>query len=111
RSFFSGHSSLSFASAGLICSHHLKLDLFESNGDEIACVMALTAATATATLRVVGDQHYLSDVVMGAVIGTSIGFGLPLLHHYRSSTPAETKSAFRWHILPTLGGISAGGTF
>lgn len=110
RSFFSGHSSLSFTSAGLICSHHLTLDLFESSADEIACATGLAAAAATATLRVVGDQHYLSDVLVGAVIGASIGFGLPALHHYRTRSP-ERPSAFQWHVMPTLGGVSAGGTF
>ncbi len=93
RSFFSGHSALSFTSAALVCAHHMSLDLFESAADPVACVSALVAAGAVATLRVVGDMHYASDVITGALVGAAVGLGFPLLHHYKRSVPGEPASA------------------
>jgi hypothetical protein len=93
RSFFSGHSALSFTSAALVCAHHMSLDLFESAADPVACVSALVAAGAVATLRVVGDMHYASDVITGALIGAAVGLGFPLLHHYKRSVLGEPASA------------------
>jgi membrane-associated phospholipid phosphatase len=109
RSFFSGHSSQAFVSASLICSHHLELHLYDSAADAITCAAAMTAATSTAVLRVMGDMHYLSDVVTGALVGTIVGFGIPWFHHYRrvSSSP----DAVELRLLPTVGGLSLAGAF
>lgn len=93
RSFFSGHSALSFTSAALVCAHHLRLDLFESAADPITCASAMVVAGVVATLRVVGDMHYASDVLIGAAVGTAVGLGFPLLHHYRRAPPDETSSS------------------
>jgi hypothetical protein len=110
RSFFSGHTSLSFTTAGLVCSHHLRLHLFESDADAITCVTALAAAAATGTLRIVGDQHYLTDVLTGALVGAAVGFGFPLLHHYRVSARDEGPH-LRVMLAPTVNGIMALGEF
>jgi membrane-associated phospholipid phosphatase len=109
RSFFSGHSSQAFVSASLICSHHLELHLYDSVADALTCAAALGAAGATAVLRVMGDMHYLSDVITGSLVGTIVGFGIPWLHHYRrvSSTP----DAVELRLLPTVGGLSLAGAF
>ena len=83
-SFFSGHSSMAFASAGLICMHHMYLDLYGNRAADIGtCAGALGVAAATGMLRVVGDQHYMTDVLVGAAVGTITGFGLPYVLHYR----------------------------
>jgi hypothetical protein len=39
-------------------------------------------ASATGVLRIVADRHYASDVIVGAVMGLSVGYGLPWLLHY-----------------------------
>ena len=114
RSFFSGHTSLSFASASLVCMHHLNMDLFEGPTDELACISSYAAAAATGVLRIASDQHYASDVITGAVLGTGIGLGLPYLLHYRKRSPApagETERAFHIQLVPTVTGASAVGTF
>jgi membrane-associated phospholipid phosphatase len=108
RSMFSGHTSQSFTSAALICAHHLKLDLFDSSADAITCGLAMTAATATGALRIMGDMHYVSDVVLGAAVGTLVGFGVPWFHHYRRSKEKETVEV---RIVPTFGGLAAVGGF
>jgi membrane-associated phospholipid phosphatase len=112
RSFFSGHTAVSFTAASLICAHHQALHLFDSAADPITCAAALLAAGTIGTLRIVGDAHYLSDVVVGAVVGTAVGLGIPLLHHYKRATPAESSpSAFQLKLVPGLGGAQLVGTF
>jgi membrane-associated phospholipid phosphatase len=109
RSFFSGHSSQAFVSASLICSHHLELHLYDSVADAITCAAALTAAGTTAMLRVMGDMHYLSDVVTGSLIGTIVGFGIPWLHHYRRVK--SSPDAVELRLLPNVGGLTLAGTW
>lgn len=82
RSFFSGHATLSFTAAGLTCEHHLTLRLFGGGAkDVLTCIGALVVAGATATLRVMSDQHYATDVLAGALVGSAVGLGVPALHY------------------------------
>jgi membrane-associated phospholipid phosphatase len=113
RSFFSGHSAFTFMAAGLICVHHTKLDLFGSPGDEIACVTAYAGAAATATLRVAGDMHYASDVMVGSAVGTLVGLTVPLLHYRRVNlAPQEKKkAAVDWSVMAVGAGLGVGGIF
>ena len=116
RSFFSGHSAFPFASASLTCSHHITLHLFDSPTADIgACVTMYTAAAATATLRVVGDKHYASDVIVGSIVGAAMGWAVPYFLHYRepkkTSLTRPSESSFRWHIMPTANGGSIVGVF
>ena len=53
-------------------------------------------------------EHYASDVLTGAVVGTAIGLGVPLLHHYRTSPVAQTTTL---HLVPLPNGIQIAGTF
>ncbi|WP_437288517.1 phosphatase PAP2 family protein [Sorangium sp. So ce406] len=93
RSFFSGHSSTAFTAAGLMCSHHAHLPLYGGGApDALACVASLGAATAVATLRVVSDQHFATDALTGAAVGTLTGLGLPWLLHYRGGASASTST-------------------
>ena len=87
RSFFSGHTVLAFTGAGLACAHHMKLRPYGGAGDGIACGTAMALATATGTLRIGSDRHYVSDVVVGAVWGMAAGYLLPVALHYRSRPP------------------------
>jgi len=96
RSFFSGHTAMAFAGAGLACAHHQKLRPYGSPGDGIACGVSLALATATGTLRIVSDRHYLSDVLVGAVFGMASGYLYPVALHYGFGAPdGEGGSARR----------------
>jgi membrane-associated phospholipid phosphatase len=110
RSFFSGHSAFTFMAAGLICVHHQKLDLLGGAGDDIACVTAYAGAAATATLRVMGDMHYASDVAIGAGVGTLVGLAVPLIH-YRRVNLAPTAAGVDLTLIPVGAGLGVGGTF
>jgi membrane-associated phospholipid phosphatase len=84
RSFYSGHSAVSATSAGLICAHHTHLPLYGGgNYDRFTCLGALAGMVVTGTLRMVADKHWHSDVVVGHLLGLSVGYLLPTLVYYR----------------------------
>lgn len=118
RSFFSGHTSGAFAVAGLMCMHHAYLPLYGGGTREkLTCAGAYAAAATVGMLRVVADQHFMSDVLTGAAIGTITGLSLPWLLHYRGGAPAlgssgqPGKSAVSFRIAPTPLGVWATGEF
>jgi membrane-associated phospholipid phosphatase len=83
QSLLSGHSAAAFAGAGLMCAHHTNLPLYGGGAPDIAaCALGLTAATTVGTLRVMSDDHYATDVVLGAALGLFGGYGMPMLLHY-----------------------------
>jgi len=116
RSFFSGHSSTSFTIAGLTCSHHMNLPLYGGGApDALACAASLTAAATVSTMRVVSDQHYATDALTGAGVGTLIGLGLPWLLHYRGGAAPPSSDArppaVSFRVVPAGLGASLVGTF
>ncbi len=89
-SFFSGHTSQSFANAALLCSHHMNMPLYGGGAIEaVPCIAGMVVAGATGLLRILGDMHYATDVITGALIGTATGFLVPWLLHYRNGTGAN----------------------
>jgi len=109
RSFFSGHASVSFTMAATTCSHHLRHDLFGSPlADGLTCGVAVSSAATVAMMRVVGKQHYLTDVMTGALVGTLSGVGVPWLFHYGVGGSAGELSL---QVDPTGPGLSVGGVF
>jgi hypothetical protein len=113
RSFFSGHTSMSFAAAAVTCTHHARFDLFGGAADGATCGVALGSATAVALLRVAARKHYLSDVGVGAVVGLASGFLVPELLHYGGSDDGEEgkKSGVSFALYPMANGVSVGGIF
>ena len=103
-SFPSSHTSTAFTAAGLTCVHHAYLPLYGGDWDLAACVQALTFAGATGMFRIIGDRHYLTDVLVGAAIGLSFGYVYPWLLHYSSSKdnlqPTAARSETTWTVLP-----------
>jgi membrane-associated phospholipid phosphatase len=95
-SFPSGHTNFSFTGAGLSCAHHLHLALYGNRAaDILACTGTIALASVTSGLRVFGDRHYVSDVIVGAMIGFGVGYGVPTLLHYgkvRDSTESAQAS-------------------
>jgi membrane-associated phospholipid phosphatase len=90
KSFPSGHAMSAFTSAGLACAHHGGLPLYGGGApDTIACVAALALATTTGVSRVIADKHYMSDVLVAAGLGLSIGWLLPYVLHYQHEPSAE----------------------
>jgi membrane-associated phospholipid phosphatase len=81
-SFFSGHTALAFSfavSAGTIAS----MRSYPHAGWVLGSGLAL--ATTTGYLRIAADRHYLTDVLVGAVVGSAIGWAVPKLHGMRNT--------------------------
>lgn len=107
-SFFSGHTALAFtmaAASGTVAS---------IRGYESAPFLwiggGLIAAT-TGYLRIAGDAHYLTDVLVGALFGTGIGIAVPLLFHYDVLTDETAPVARRASSADQPFMFSLGGAF
>jgi membrane-associated phospholipid phosphatase len=113
RSFFSGHTSQSFMSAALTCSHHMNLPLLGGGPVEhTPCVVGFAFAAAAGLGRIMGDVHYWSDVMTGAISGAAVGFLVPWLH-YRSELDlgGDPRSNVQWQVVPNGLGASVVGSF
>lgn len=105
-SFYSGHSAGTFSlavAAGTVAS---------MRGYRLAPLvwgLGLPVAGTTAYLRVAGDKHYLTDVLVGALVGAAFGALVPLVFHPRVD-PATSSGAIAPGVVsaPLLG---TGGTF
>jgi membrane-associated phospholipid phosphatase len=76
-SFFSGHTTLAFAAAVSSAT------VATYRGYDTApylWVIGTAAAVLTGYLRIAADRHYLSDVLVGAAVGSLIGWAVPALH-------------------------------
>jgi membrane-associated phospholipid phosphatase len=78
-SFFSGHSALTFAAAvgGSYLFAEGSTDL---NARAVMWGVELGLAAMTANLRVIAGRHFYSDIIVGAIVGAGVGFGMPLMH-------------------------------
>lgn len=77
-SFFSGHSSLTFSlavSAGTVAT------LRRYRLAPMIWALGLTTAATTAYLRIGAEKHYMTDVLLGTVIGAGLGFAIPYVFH------------------------------
>jgi membrane-associated phospholipid phosphatase len=104
-SFFSGHASTAFAlaaSAGTISTLHgyRWAPLTWSIGGAIA--------VTTAYLRIAADKHWLTDVVVGAVVGVGIGFAVPYLFHPvdGGGTKSDGTSSVRALQAPSVNAVA-----
>jgi membrane-associated phospholipid phosphatase len=94
-SFFSAQSTFAFAIAA--SSSTLLLEQRAPHARSYAFVVFGAAAT-TAYLRVAADRHYVSDVLVGAAVGTLVGWAIPHFFH------GPTESGL--HLAPAPGGIA-----
>jgi len=69
RSFFSGHTSIAFSSAGLVCI----------DAPRAVCGAAVALAGAVGYLRVAAKKHWFSDVLVGGTVGYLSGRYFPVL--------------------------------
>jgi membrane-associated phospholipid phosphatase len=100
-SFYSGHSAFAFAlagSAGTIAS------LRGYPHAWVVWAVGMPVAGAVALLRVGAAKHYLTDVLVGSLVGGAIGAGVPLLFHQR-------LGGVRVQLVPGPGSVSLVGVF
>jgi hypothetical protein len=75
-SFWGGHSMLAFAVAGAATR---VARLRGRPGWKWLAVATFAGAAGAGWMRIAADRHWLSDVVVGAGVGTLAGLGVPLL--------------------------------
>jgi membrane-associated phospholipid phosphatase len=109
-SFSSGHTSMSFAGAGLVCAHHENLPLYGGRApDRLACYSALAAATAVGLARVASDKHYVTDVIFGAAVGLGAGYLMPSWLRYDfGEVDGRTGRPRAGSVLPSVSADGAG---
>lgn len=99
-SFYSLHTSFAFTAAAFgATTFALRHARRPGAVAAVALVGALLAGT-TAALRVVAGRHFPTDVGTGALVGTAVGVGVPLLHRVR---PGGARIA----VAPIEGGAVA----
>lgn len=80
HSFYSLHTGMAFTSAGFSCAMHLSRSAYgDVAADAASCGVSLALAMTTGLLRIAADRHYLSDVIVGAVLGFLVGYLVPLV--------------------------------
>jgi hypothetical protein len=76
RSFFSQHASLAAAGAGVMCAQSNRERIWGDRPVQRAlpCGMGAALAVTTGMLRLAGDKHWATDVLMGWTVGALIGY-------------------------------------
>jgi membrane-associated phospholipid phosphatase len=106
-SFPSGHSSLAFTGAALICIHHFRLNLYgDGAGEIVTCATGVMAAAFTGISRMASDKHYASDVIAGATIGSVSGALMPWLLYYGFGPVTQVTETST--IMPVVSDETAG---
>jgi membrane-associated phospholipid phosphatase len=83
ESFYSGHTTIAAASAGIVCANHRVMPLWGSRAADVgACALATTGAVASGVSRLLSDRHYATDVIVGFGFGFGLGYAVPTLLHY-----------------------------
>jgi membrane-associated phospholipid phosphatase len=82
--FFSGHVAMATTGAALSCAHHAAMPLYGSGpAGGITCGLLATGSVTVGLMRIVADKHWFTDVLVGHIVGASVGLGLPWFLHYQ----------------------------
>ncbi len=92
KSFPSRHTAMAFASATFTSYVFSK---YYPDSEWKAPVIALSygLAATTAALRMLSGNHFATDVLTGALVGTVIGFGIPALHTLLADEKVEASAS------------------
>lgn len=78
-SFFSGHTAAAFASAVFLTTVFSKY-YPDSPWRPYVVGLSFASATATGICRYEAGKHFPTDILFGALVGSAIGYAVPLLH-------------------------------
>ena len=127
-SFFSGHSAAMFPAATFVyldASRRLPNTVLAGAsparrvllGQVLPFVVCYSAAALVGVSRVIDQQHWPSDVVMGALVGTTIAHLAYLTHFDQDGQPRRSRLhhdgrlARNVRLVPTLTGAALVGRF
>lgn len=101
--FFSGHTTFSIGATvsagviGLLRGYRLAW---------LTWAIGVPIALTTATLRMAADKHWLTDILVGSLVGSAFGVAIPALFHGREPLPFVTV-----RVSPTSNGVALTGSF
>ena len=101
NSFPSGHTSMVFA----VCSFstYVFAEMFPDSQWKLPVgIGAFSIATATGVMRIVSGNHFITDVLAGALIGTIYGIGVPMLHQIRLNDDADLSVSAAFAESPAI---------
>lgn len=101
-SFFSGHTTFT---VGLTVASGVVGMLRGYKLAWLTWAVAAPMAIATATMRMAADKHWMSDILVGALVGGGVSLALPLLLHGREPSGVSLR------VTPTPNGAALAGTF
>ena len=88
RAFYSGHTSGAFCSAVFVSK--VFSDVYPNSGLKyLVWGLSLSGATTTGILRYTAGKHFPSDVIVGACMGSIVGYLVPVLHKKRDKSPVS----------------------
>jgi membrane-associated phospholipid phosphatase len=98
-SFFGGHTTFVFA---VVVSGSTLFFMQDMPGAPYVLGFGLAAAAFTGYLRMAADKHYLTDVLVGAGVGSLVGWAVPYLFH----RPGRKGPPQAGDLMPAPGGIA-----
>ena len=98
-SFFGGHTTFVFA---VVVSGSTLFFMQGMPGAPWVLGVGLAAASFTAYLRMAAGKHYLTDTLVGAGVGSLIGWAVPYLFH----RPGKKGPPQAGDLMPAPGGIA-----
>ncbi len=101
-SFFSGHTTFT---VGLAVSAGMIGVLRGYKFAWLTWAVGVPLALTTATLRMAADKHWMSDILVGAAVGSAFSIALPLLFHQPEGSAVSVR------LSPSPNGLVASGTF
>jgi membrane-associated phospholipid phosphatase len=87
RSFFSGHTTMAFTSMVFLSTIYSTY-YPESKAKPYIWTGSLLLASTVGYLRMAAGSHFLTDVLVGAIVGTTIGYIIPKIHETDKPDPA-----------------------
>ena len=100
-SFWSGHTVVAFSA---VAAGGTVARLRGYDGWPWVYAVGFTGAALTGYFRMASDNHWFTDVLASAAVGTGVGIAVPWLHRSCSTT-------VNYRVLPTFGGLAVAGTF
>jgi membrane-associated phospholipid phosphatase len=94
KSFFSGHTSISFASIVFLARTYAALHP-DSRWKPVVWATGISTATLVGILRILSGKHFPTDVLVGALVGSFIGFVIPKLHEVEPIAKLGSNRAFQ----------------
>jgi hypothetical protein len=89
-SFYSGHASTTFA-ASVAGSYLFAQAATDGHARAAIWGVELTLASCATRLRTRAGKHFYSDVIVGLVVGSAVGYAVPRLHGGPSYHPSGTE--------------------